>query len=761
MDEQFEAIQPNPDENTTEIVRNSIASQLEERERERARNREAYVRSRLKEVEKALTESPYASDEPVNVILQEIYAILDAEAIAESLVKSDVDREVLVRWRWVRRYREQDETPPNPRKEFETYVHAAEALGVQSSYHDQTRYAPVRMDTLDVPGSSSLVREDERTPIGRLRLPKDSTRALKNAAIDINHDDAEHILVIGNPRQGKDSTIASIAGNLKDEHGYKWISVFDDGRNETPMVGLPNEQAVIEEALEKFDQVPKGYETTVFVPDTASLPGELPGNFEPFTIGVDSLSADMIEQLSGVTINSQSTERRIKQALEETRSVNGGVDVLIDRLQEYARETTATVTVSTFEGDEDEESTYYMGEDEILEEVAESLTLIAAEGLIRGPKAETNLDMTEVIEANESVAVLDTNFVDDSIGFLLTNLWLELVWKARDQNPSFPRVALEIREIKNLAPSKVSDAKYSRIIKSLKQTLFKISSQGGSRRIMMIASTQRLKDLYKSVRANMPLKILLQIDEEKIRSLEAAGYSFRPETKHSLREMPTGWGMFISPATGKEWPINWRPARCALGVGDLNWRDRYGRAAGFRVYRGSSAPDTWINPEGDRIRDENPSLGGWYLTPEDVKEHGSVEAALEARQDDRLNSTLRPVEIETESTDRQMRLESVEEKTEVKRERIRKELPPVLEEWVDRDEEMVDRMVSILETINQEDVGKKSELAKLVGAGERTIYRDLNERNLGVGIEKADDGIYVLNEVGERVLEQNWTRITG
>ena len=121
-------------------------------------------------------------------------------------------------------------------------------------------------------------------------------------------------MTVANPRQGKDSTIARICGNLKREHRYKWLSLYDDGRNETPMIALPNEDPAIHDVLDEFGQEPRGYETTVFVPAVESLPDKLPANHEPFSLDLNALSPELAAQLAGEEISSESTQRRIQNS---------------------------------------------------------------------------------------------------------------------------------------------------------------------------------------------------------------------------------------------------------------------------------------------------------------------------------------------------------------------------------------------------------------------------------------------------------------
>jgi len=185
--------------------------------------------------------------------------------------------------------REAGQTPPT-REEFETQVQVAKGLKYIYAYTDKTRYIPVRMEKLNVKGATSSV-EGDPTPIGRRRVGKDETIDELSEEITINHEDAEHVLVIALPRKGKDSTITSICGNMMDEHNYKWFSCLDDdGRNETPMTAIPNDEPPILENLEKFDQRPKGVQVPRVRPEHRRCPGVLPSNYKRFTISIEDLT---------------------------------------------------------------------------------------------------------------------------------------------------------------------------------------------------------------------------------------------------------------------------------------------------------------------------------------------------------------------------------------------------------------------------------------------------------------------------------------
>jgi len=168
-----------------------------------------------------------------------------------------------------------------PREEFETQVQVAKALRYIYSYANKTRYIPVRLEKLDIPGMSSPVEGDPK-PIGRKRVGKDETFDEMEEEITINHEDCEHVLVVALPRKGKDSTITSLCGNLKDEHGYKWFSCLDDGRNETPMTAIPNDEKPIKDNLDDFGQEPKAYDAEVFVPATSGRSRHSTQQLHPF-----------------------------------------------------------------------------------------------------------------------------------------------------------------------------------------------------------------------------------------------------------------------------------------------------------------------------------------------------------------------------------------------------------------------------------------------------------------------------------------------
>lgn len=789
MTDEYAEIQPEDRTDAGTAVKNILAKRRRELELERRREREAFVRELMRAVEASFVGE---TDLDVDELLDDLQTCLESNPELGTVLSPGRDGledkfKVLYRRfaRKRRRWRDGEDVGDWPRRrEYRVYVRVAIALETTYAASDKTRMAPVQLQKLDVAGARSPV-EGEPTPIGRVRVSASSTVDLEDRATVINHQDCEHVLVIANPREGKDALICALAGNLKDEHGYKWVALHDDGRNETPMIAAPNDEQAIQESLDRFDQTPKGYPTKVYAP-ALGLPDELPRNHVPFTVGVDSLTPEIISQLSGVKPQGE-TQERIKYAVEES---DGKVDKLIRLLEKYADETSAEVTVTETTAREDggdteetvsETRTYQMGEDAVLEDCAKSLMLLASEGLLADAGTDTNLDMTSVLQDQEHVAVLNCNFLpegDDHIKYLLENVWLRLISKERDRNPWLPRVAIEIREIKELAPSTLNRAKYSHIAKSLRQTLFTLSSQGGSRRILLLGSTQYLRDVFLPVRGNMPIKVLLKMGEEKISILENAGFNFSYEQRQQLKDFDAGWGMLMEPG-GKTYPINWRGPRCALGLGDLEWRDRYGIAMGFRVQHSSTSTiEHWehdathyVDKDGER-RAAPPDRQEWYLLPEDLEAHGvdadagsvaedALLQVLETRQEYDVPQDLRPAEIQATGQQRELQLVSTAEAEARQQTELYDEygVDGALREWTNRQWTTVKKMVRILEAIDDHTVNSYTDLSELTGVSVPSIksYAN-NDSGLDVCMEK-EGGVYHLTPVGKKALEVQWRAV--
>lgn len=787
--DQFEAIQPEDTTETGEAVANTIDKRAREHTHKRRLEARAHVRELLAAAEAAFAGE---TDNDPDDVLDELQAALaDDPDLRDVLAPTfdDLDAQDKLSYRRFAGLRERQRAGEDVRlplkQEFTTYVRVSIALEHIHAATDRTSYAPVTLEKLDVPGARSPV-EGDVTPIGRVRVGAGSTQRLEDRATVIPHRDCEHILVVANPREGKDALISRICGNLKDEHGYKWISLHDDGRFETNMIAVPNDEDPIIRSLESFNQAPKGYPTKVYVP-AVGLPDELAANHVPFTIGVDALTPEIIAQLSGVNPEA-STERRIKHALREVLDGAGSVDELIRLLEKYADDTTAEITVTELRDqdeleDEEVESetrSYQMGEDKVLRDCAHSLMMLASEGLLRNRGAETNLDMVAVIEDQAHAAVLNCNYLpegDEHLKFLVENLWLRLIHRARDKHPGIPRVALEMREIKELAPSTLERTKYSKIVKALRQTLFFISSQGGSRRILMIGSTQYIRDVYKPIRGNMPIKVLLKMGEEKIRTLESAGFNFSAEEYNQLKSFDTGWGMLLMPE-GKTYPINWSGPRNGLGLGDLEWHHRYALAMGFRVQRRDVGPDGWehdaemyFDQEGSRQL-APPARHEWYLLPADVEPVATVddvdrlpedvlERVLSRRQPYPLDQDLRPQPVDLSTEQRQLQLVSTAEAEErASNEVFQKfDVTGVLRDWTRRQEATVGKFVRILESIQNNEVTSYDHLAEVSGVSLASIKQYLSDEERLANCTVKESGSYHLTPIGRQALEIPWPAV--
>lgn len=783
-----------------------IESQRERRRREQDLGTEAYVRELKEAAQHRIAEG---EETDAGILLGEMRDVLRRdedlveylhgrpEPLADALdISTEKAASLKATWRRQGKVRERGRRFPDPSTELKVLSSFAKALGYMSSMSDTTRYAPVRFEAIDEPGARTQV--DEPTPVGRRRIGKGSDVSIEEKTVEIPHKSCDHILAIALPRRGKDSTLASLGKNLKEEHQYSYFSIFDDGRMETPMLAVPNDDPGIQKNLERLGQDPDAVDTKVYVPRMTGLPDDLPANFNPFTISIADLTPSIILRLAGVTTADMDAEARVKRALDETLANDGDVSQLVMRLQIYANETDAVIEWTEVEerkdGDDIEtyQAEYAMPEEKALRQAAAQLARLAGEGLIASPAAKTNIDMQELIRNQEKAKVLCCNFLEsarESLKYTIIDLWLRLIYEARDSNPRLPRVCLEIRELKNLAPSKWSDAPYKDAIKPLRQTLFFLSSQGGSRRIIILASTQKINDVYKPIRSNMATKIMLQLNDEGIETLDRSLH-FSDEAKDQLGGFNIGMGMIYAEGD-PAWPIEWRGAPCGLGLGDYDWLDRYGEAIGARVrtsylagWKAGEDPEWWVHvpdaevvdaddrkPEIQEDEDAKMNYSEWYLLdtdfpddvePEDVDEDVVAEA-LEERREYPLKSDLMlgPAEVRERQTTMVM---NAKDNETVKEELIKEHsIPHPVQDWLDKQrstrQKLVEACLAIAEA-DDESIRTQEDWADELSYSRSTLANHTGDGNaLDPCIEETNDGYYKLSPAGQKVARIDWETI--
>lgn len=777
-----------------------IQNQRERRRREEDLGTEAYVRELQVAARRRIAEK---EEYDAGLLLGEMRDVIERDSdlgtyiegrpdeLAEALdIPLEKASSLKATWRRHGKIRDRGRRFPDPEHELKVLSAFAKALGYMSSVSDPTRYAPVRFEAIDEPGAKTQV--DEPTPVGRIRISRSSDVSIEDKTVEIPHKSCDHVLAIALPRRGKDSTLASFGKNLKEEHQYSYFSIYDDGRMETPMMAVANDDRGIQKNLERLGQEPDAMDIEVFVPRMTGLPEKLPANFTPFTISIADFTPSIILRLAGITKADMDAEARVKRALEETLANDGDVSQLVMRLQIYANETDAVIEWTEVEerpsgGDvETYQAEYAMREDEALRKAAAQLARLAGEGLIASPSASTNIDMEAVIREQETAAVLCCNFLQSSreaLKYTIIDLWLRLIYEARDSNPRLPRVCLEIRELKNLAPSKWGDASYKDAIKPLRQTLFFLSSQGGSRRIMMLASTQKINDVYKPIRSNMATKIMLQLNDEGIETLDRSIH-FSYEQKDQLAGFDIGMGMIYAEGDA-HWPIEWRGAPCGLGLGDYHWLDRYGEAMGARVrtshrigWKAGTKPDWWVHvPDASVVDadDRAPRVGDyyseWYLlptdfpdetTPEDVDEP-LVREALAERRDYPLKSDLMllPSDVRARQTTMVMNAKD----NETAKEEVIKEcsIPHPVQDWLDKQRKTRKKLVEAVLGIAESD--EDSIRTQQAWADELSYSRSTLANYTGDGealdpcIEKTEDGYYALTPTGQAVARVDWETV--
>ncbi|AEH39527.1 hypothetical protein [Halopiger xanaduensis] len=772
--------QPSDNTATRVAVRNKLSEKIRQRQRKETLNTEAHVRDLIRDAENAIVGEEDTDREPEEY-LEELHLYLWHDPDRPTLAgETTTSARSIYRFNQIHRRFEAGHDI-DPSTWFEILVEVAKELGFVEAYTDLTQYAPVRLETLDDQGRQSNV--DTATAIGRRRIAADDAADLEDRAVEIPHSSCDHILAVALPRSGKDSTITSIGMNLYNEHNYSYFSILDDGRMETPMISIPNDEQAIRNNLERMGQDPEAFDAEVFVPAMDGLPAKLPSNFVPFTIGIDDLTPHLILRLAGITQSDANTEQRIKQALDKTLERTGEVTELVSRLQVYAKEMDATIEWTekreTGSGDgavETKSVQYHMDAEDALNQAAQRLAHLAGEGLIASPRAETNIDMASVIANQEQAAVLCCNFLpqgQEALKYTIMDLWLRLIYKARDQNSRLPRVCLEIRELKNIAPSKLADVRYKDTIKTLRQTIFFLSTQGGSRRILMLGSTQKLNDVYKPVRSNMATKILLRLGEEEIETLDRS-YNFSDEQMNQLSEFDIGQGMILYGGEAY-WPIELRGAPCGLGLGDRHWLDRYGQAWGARVRE--TEYDGWGGKYGDCeywvdltdrtvvTDDSEPGVGTWYLLPEDFEgdpaadevDQDAIDAALERRRDYPVKSDLSLQSTGFGDRQRELSLQQQDRDTTLSEVVERHNIPEAIAPWLSKEAPTREVLVDTCRVVDEhDDLSRQEDIAEHIDWTRSTLATHLGKSD---SLEKCitkSDGTYELTPVGKRAAEIKW-----
>jgi hypothetical protein len=685
--------------------------------------------------------------------------------------------------------RDQQESPPDVMTEFETQARVAKELGYLHSLNDPSNYAPVRLEKLDpeeVPHAPDI---EEVTPIGRRRVGSGDAADLEDKEVVIPHDDCDHILAVAKPREGKDSTLTSIGMNLWREHGYKYISLHDDGRMETPMLAIPNDEEDIRENLKWFNQQPRTMDTEVYVPRMEGTPDVLPSNFEVFTLGIDMLTPKDILRLAGVTDSDPSLELRINEALEITLNRSGQVDELINLLFDFAEGLEATIEWTEKQDKHKDGSvetynaTFSLEAEKAVKRAAQRLARLAGEGFIASPDAATNLDFRKLMANNEKAAVLCCKFIDASEGFKYTimDLWLQKIMELRDEYPRLPRVCLEVRELKNVAPSRIQYIRYQDQVRALQQTFRIIATQGGSRRVLLLGSTQKFNDVLKPVRNNMDTKILLRQSQEQIQELDKK-FDFHKDQFQQLRTFDTGQGMIY--ADGEPtWPIEWRGAPCGLGLGDQAWQDRYGLAWGARVRRtaeaswtDSEAPPWWVDVVVGEVvtADRDPAVGAWYLTPADfpdpipsiedpnvasaVVSEQLIEWTLRHRRDYEILSNLSLVPVDGDDRQQDVTLQQIGQETTYEDIANRHNVPRQITPWLRKDTKTRWNYITVCELVAENEFRRYDEIHQALDTDwkENTLRKHASNSD---GLEeclKKDGQEWILTPVGERVLEIDW-----
>lgn len=782
MSDIVETIQSTDGTDTATAARNLVENRIETLQERETLEVEATVRELLSKSEDALAG---AIEERPEAFLSALHWYLWLDPARDDVLDPAADLDNAVQKRFRRHHRDRERgRRPDPMQEYETAMEIAKAQGYITAASDKSPRAPITLEHLDKKGVRSLVNADEVVPIGRKKIPKDSSASIEYHSEEIPHESCDHILTTASPRQGKDATNARICGNLKDQHGYKWVSILDDGRNELPMIATPNDERAIQKSLEKLGQEPKAYQTEVYVPAMPGLPDKLPGNFVPFTVGVDDLTPELVLRLAGKTSSGSRSERRIREALKTTERQSGSVQQLVGELNDMAGEMEATVTLENEDVDEQiREISYQMEEDETLQRAANTIAQYAADGLIEDVGVKTNLEMEEILKDQETVTVLNCNYLEEgqqALRLTIMDLWMQLIWREADERKTVGRIALEIRELKNVAPSQPQNMKYSAERRATAQTLFEIASQGGSRGILMVGSTQKVNDVRRQIRVNMRNKIVLSNEDEGINVLKESIDLKGLES--AIKDFDKGQGLISTPKF-RAWPVRFAGARCGLGDKDRGWLDRYGIAWGARVREDPrdhwlsrhEHVDWWVEVNDISIHDlpEKPAIreyySDWYLLDEDFPDGTTrddvdaelVATVLEDRREYPVRSDLSLQDVSDLKTQRSTTYQDAAAAQEERVDEFIEEhdVPAPLESWVTTSNEKLQKLQDVLRVVRDHSVSSYSDIAAYSVASESSIqnYAGKDSALDGCMTKAPDTDGYQITPIGQKALSIPWS----
>lgn len=209
-------IQARDTTDTRTAVRNTLRQQVQRRRYEESLDIEATVRTLIKRAELAISGTTEEVQRPPEEILEELHLYLWLDPNSQQVFAPDhpPDARTVYQWQEMHQRFEQG-FYIDPVAWLEVLADIAKAMEFATAYSDLSQYAPVELEHLDKRGARLSVDAEDVTPVGRLRLPKDTRIPPEEREPVIPHTACDHVLTVAIPRSGKDSTGARICGTSK------------------------------------------------------------------------------------------------------------------------------------------------------------------------------------------------------------------------------------------------------------------------------------------------------------------------------------------------------------------------------------------------------------------------------------------------------------------------------------------------------------------------------------------------------------------
>jgi hypothetical protein len=348
--------------------------------------------------------------------------------------------------------------------------------------------------------------------------------------------DTVHCGIFGTTGSGKSSIGEYLAETFYDA-SEKVIDFFDEGRLENAFYRFPEDRPELIRVNRKLipDWKPRSFPVEVWFPRYCGkeVTRQVPEYFKAFTLPLSDLSTDDLKTLMGLRAHEWTFagEAMIDRALAEIEPEDD-FWVLIEKVLQGLKR-----GIIRFDDEE-----IPIGDRRSVFPMVRRLYELQQMGIISSHEDPRCIDFKQLLADKDQI----TSFTVYQIASIRVRygIWAYLLRKILDTkrvNVGLPRTVLFIREVRNLAPSKLgvfADATYTR------RNLARIAREGRDVSIRLLVDSQRFMDVDIDLRSQIEFLILLRIYWSDVQ--EATSSVFMDwSTQLKIQRLERGVGCFI------------------------------------------------------------------------------------------------------------------------------------------------------------------------------------------------------------------------